>query len=368
MKTKEFLLVLVLSISLIIISCKPDDPEMPKGSNSELTEANIQNLLINQVDGLIIPAAQSYQTQMEELLSSAVDFVSDVTEEKLISLRIAYLETNSSFQSVAVHNYFATANLDLINTTNLYPIDTALLDEFIDTESYDFNVTTQLRANGFPALDYLLYGPDDPVTIFASSTKTSAFLVELVTAMKEKSDLLLESWAGELRDNFVDNGGVELGSSVSVQLNEVMFYYEDHIRGNKVGIPVGRLGPNDTPFDVDGTKIEGYYQSLFDGNDNIALNLLKVAIEEMEDVYLGVSADGEDGVGYEDLLLSIDQESLDFDIKTQYQAIYNNIENRTSILGDEVLYDSIQGLVTLYKSDLFPVLNVQDADGSNDGD
>ncbi|MEO0341762.1 MAG: hypothetical protein AAF242_21480, partial [Bacteroidota bacterium] len=175
-------------------------------------------------------------------------------------------------------------------------------------------------------------------------------------------------WTGNLRENFIGNGGTQLGSSVSVQLNETLVYYEIHIRGNKVGIPIGRLGPLDTPFDPDSTKVEAYFQSLADGNDNVSLSLVRAAINEMEDIYLGRSPEGEDGIGYEDLLLDIDQESLDTDIKAQFQAIYDAIDNRSSILGDEDLYNNIQGLLTLYKSDLFPVLNVQDADGRNDGD
>ena len=88
----------------------------------------------------------------------------------------------------------------------------------------------------------------------------------------------------------------------------------------------------------------------------------------MEDLYLGTTSSGEDGISYEDILLDKGQESLDTDIKSQFQAIYDQINSRSSISGDENLYNSIQALVTLYKSDLFPVLNVQDADGSNDGD
>ncbi|NRB62110.1 MAG: hypothetical protein HRU40_03590, partial [Saprospiraceae bacterium] len=265
-------------------------------------------------------------------------------------------------------NYYATANLDLVNTTNLYPIDLGLLAELIENESYNFNVLAQHRANGFPAIDYLLYGLDDPVATFSTESKTANFLLELVKSIDQKADLLIERWTGNLRENFIGNGGVELGSSVSVQLNETLIYYEDHIRGNKVGFPIGRSGPNDTPFDPDSTKIEAFYQTQRDGDGNTSLSLLRAAIEEMEDIYLGRSVDGVDGVGYEDLLLEREQESLDADIKDQYQAIYDAIDNRTFITGDDVLYNSIQELVTLYKSDMFPVLNVQDADGSNDGD
>ena len=46
----------------------------------------------------------------------------------------------------------------------------------------------------------------------------------------------------------------------------------------------------------------------------------------------------------------------------------SKIEGRTSISGNTDLYDTIQGLITIMKSDLFPLLNIQDADGKNDGD
>ena len=186
--------------------------------------------------------------------------------------------------------------------------------------------------------------------------------------MKERANSLVDRWTGNLRENFINNGGVEPGSSVSVQLNGSIIYYEEHVRGNKVGIPIGRQGPEDTPFDPDPTKIEGLYQSLLEEDGAISLTLLKATIEEMEDIYLGTTSTGEDGIGYEELLLNIDHDGIDMDIKAQYQEIYNQIDSRTNIIGNDDLYNSIQGLVTLYKSDLFAVLNVQDADGGTDGD
>ncbi|MEL6718516.1 MAG: hypothetical protein AAFP82_07355, partial [Bacteroidota bacterium] len=175
-------------------------------------------------------------------------------------------------------------------------------------------------------------------------------------------------WSGNLKTNFIENGGTQLGSSISVQLNESLVYYEDHIRENKVGIPIGRLGPNDSPIAADATKIEAYYQAQAEGNDQFSLALLKAAVEEMEDIYLGETIEGVNGKGYEDLLLARGQASIDEDIKAQYQKIYDLIDKRSNIAGDESLYSAIQEIVTLYKSDLFPVLNIQDADGANDGD
>ena len=85
-------------------------------------------------------------------------------------------------------------------------------------------------------------------------------------------------------------------------------------------------------------------------------------------MYLGETAEGTNGKGYDDLLIVREQISIDEEIKAQYQIIYDLLDKRTSISGDEELYSAIQSIVTIYKSDLFPVLNVQDADGSNDGD
>ncbi|MEN0051162.1 MAG: imelysin family protein, partial [Bacteroidota bacterium] len=226
------------------------------------------------------------------------------------------------------------------------------------------------RANGFPAIDFMLYGSDDVLAYFEADSKRLAFLKALVNDMKIKADALVDRWTGNLKTNFVGNGGTQLGSSISVQLNESLVYYEVHVRENKVGIPIGLLGPNDSPIDPDASKIEAYYQAVSEGNENFALELLKATVEEMEDMYLGEAADGTDGDGYEDLLLAREQSEIDASIKAQFQNIYNEIASRTTVstAGNRSLYNAIQEIVTLYKSDLFPVLNVQDADGKTDGD
>ncbi|MEM6318051.1 MAG: imelysin family protein [Bacteroidota bacterium] len=345
-----------------------DTMTMDTTVTSVTEDVNIENLLANQVNELVIPTYETYQEKMGGLLSATETFVGALNNDNLTAVKTAYSEAYLAYQAAGVHNYYATANLDLVNTTNLYPINVEILEELIANESYIFNTISHQRANGFPALDYFLYGLEDPVATFTNDAKAATFLLELVKSMDAKANALVDRWTGNLRANFIGNGGVALGSSVSVQLNETLIYYEQNIRGNKVGIPIGRLGPNDTPFDADGTKIESYYRSLQEGNDSYSLLLLRASIQEMEEIYLGTTSAGEDGIGYEDLLISIEQASIDADIKAQYQAIYDAIDNRGSIVGDDTLYLAIQELVTLYKSDLFPALNVQDADGANDGD
>lgn len=355
-------LLLLVAVSLLFTACKE------KADDDGPTETDFTDHLTNQINEVIIPTMGTYQVKMIDFVEAVDGFATAADDDNLANVRSAYQAAYLAYQAVAVHNYFANVNLGLIEATNLFPIEVSLLDNLIETESYNFSTTAQQRANGFPALDYMLYGPSDVLDYFNTDAKRLAFLEALVSEMKAKADLLVSRWNGSLKMNFIDNGGTQLGSSISVQLNESLVYYEDHIRENKVGIPIGRLGPNDSPIPADPTKIEAYYQSLFEGNEAFTLALLSASIEEMEDIYLGETSKGTNGQGYDDLLIAREQSSVDEDIKAHYQDIYNLLANRTSITGDETLYETIQTLVTLYKSDLFPLLNVQDADGANDGD
>lgn len=357
-------LLTLFSITILFAACQNKSSEDDEGP----TETDYTDHLTNQVNEVIIPTMVTYQSKLTDLGTARDAFAASLDESTLANLRSAYQEAYLAYQAAAVHNYFATVNQSLVGTSNLFPIEVSLLEDLIETEAYNFSTTAQERANGFPALDYMLYGPDDVLSYFNGDAKRLAFMGALVSDMQERADRLVSSWNGTLKSNFIGNGGTQLGSSISVQLNESLIYYEDNIRENKVGIPIGRLGPNDSPIPADATKIEGYYQSLSEGNETFTLTLLKAAIEEMEDLYLGETSKGVNDQGYDDLLIAREQSSVNEDIKAQFASIYSMIANRNSISGDESLYNEIQALVTLYKSDLFPVLNVQDADGANDGD
>ena len=350
------------AIALMLQACGEE------GGESDPEVSDFTNLLTNQIDEVITPTMVAYQTELTNF-NSTIQSVTSMDEVTLSSIRTAFSDAYIAYQSAAVHDYFSTSSIDLVDLTNLYPIDVTILEDLIATESNRFSSGDHERANGFPALDYMLYGPSDVVSYFNEDQKRLAFLKSLVGDMKDRADVLTDQWSG-LRENFIEADGTSLGSAISGQLNGSIAYYEFNVRENKVGIPIGRIGPNDSPITPDGTKIEAYYRSQFDGNDAFAIALVRAAVEEMEDLYLGTTSSGSDGQGYDELLNARDQSSLDTDIKAQFQLIINELNGRTSITEDNNtdLYDAIQGLVTLFKSDMLPVLNVQDADGANDGD
>jgi len=367
-KINPILYSLFFLLFLSLSACESDDDAMEDALDNNPSQTDFSDLLINQIDHIIIPAMDDYQTEMSDLKLATESFMANTDAQKLSDLRQAFLDAYLSYQSAAMHNYFATQNQALVSSSNLFPIDTAALEGFIANRSYNFSTSAQQRANGFPALDYLLFGKNNTLGTFTTDSNRLDFLDELVSFMSNKSIDLANSWKGNLRDNFIANGGTQLGSSISVQLNESLLYYEEHIRENKVGIPIGRLGPNDSPIAPDASKIEAFYFSQYSSNETFTLSLVKKAVEEMERIYLGEGSDPTDDQGYDDLLIVRNQSAIDNDIKAQFAAIYDEIDNRASISGNEALYNKIQGIITLYKSDLLPILNVQDADGANDGD
>lgn len=355
--------------TLSLSSCTEDEDSVVTGEGqNQPSETDFTDLLTNQINEVIIPTMVTYQNKMTAFVSAVNGLTASIDAVNLTATRNAYKEAYLAYQAVAVHNYYATANSGLVQNTNLYPVDSTVLNNLVSNRSFNFGTTAQMRANGFPALDYLLYHASDGVTYFNADGNRIDYLSALVTSMKSKADDLVAQWSGNLKTNFVSNAGTALGSSISTQLNESLVYYEDHIRENKVGIPIGKLGPNDSPIAADATKIEGYHQSLAAGNEDFTLELVKAAIEEMEDFYLGESSLQVNGTGYDDMLIIRNQAAVDQDIKNLFTTIYTQINERSSISGNPELYNNIQALVTIYKSDLLPLLNVQDADGLNDGD
>jgi len=359
-------------VSLVVVfmgalqACSSDESE----EDDESDVSDYIALLTHQFDEVLIPTMESYQTEITNFENTLISVASTIDEATLATLRQHFESAYLAYQSAAVHDYFSTSTVDLVELTNLYPIEISTLDELITSESRAFEDISHARANGFPAIDYMLYGPDDVLTYLNEDTKRIDFLKALISDMKSRSDELITQW-NNLREPFISSDGTGLGSAISSQLNGSLSYYEFTVREDKVGIPIGRVGPNDSPIDPDATKIEAYYHSLASGNEDFTLLLVQTAVEEMEDIYLGSTSSGTDGQGYDDLLAAREQTAIDSDIKAQFATIYAEIGSRGSINSEDnnaVLYNAIQGLVTLYKSDLFPILNIQDADGANDGD
>jgi len=363
MKTKfKLVLIALLSVtSVIIFSCE-DDINIGDDTSSN----GYENLLMNQFDNVIVPSMTKLQTSLSDLQTVVSTFKTSINEsnynavvEKFDSAYIAY--------QIASPSYYR--NVNIANGWNEFPLDTTTAKTYIENQSYSFSPSNQKDAGGFPMLDYLLFNASDAVAYFNEDSKRIDLLDTLVKLMYEDITSDVTQTVSQ-RERFLASGGVNIGSSISTQLNRSLIYYEAKVREAKVGIPIGLLGPNDTPFDADTTKIEALYRSGKLGNKTYSLKLLKAAIKGMENIYLGRDLSGDDGYGYDDLLLSLGNEAEDTEVKAAFAALYTQIENTTKISDedDQTLYDKVQAIITEFKEELLPALNVQDTDGANDGD
>ncbi|MEM7296734.1 MAG: imelysin family protein, partial [Bacteroidota bacterium] len=235
MKNWYFIYLVVFTVAVASFQACSDD----ETGNPELSDFTDQ--LTNQIDEVILPTVASYKTEMANFESTSESVTSPMDEVALSSLRNAFQNAYMNYQSIAMHDYFANSSLNLVKFSNLYPIEVDILENLIETGSRDFNSSNHERANGFPAIDYMLYGPSDVIAFFNEDDKRLSFLKALITNMKERADNLDTQW-NSLRDAFVEADGVSKGSAISGQLNGSSAYYEFSIREDKVGIPIGRLG------------------------------------------------------------------------------------------------------------------------------
>ncbi|MFK7900536.1 MAG: imelysin family protein [Cyclobacteriaceae bacterium] len=344
--------------SLLCFAC--DDIESTDGSSSEY-----KSLLINQYDNVIIPSMIAYQSTLSDLKIATSTFVNTTNNGNFSNLKAAYDSAYFAYQRAVVNNYKSSENLEQIS--NIFKIDTNKANSYITNRNYNFNdVFSQKDANGFPIMDFMIFKPSDPISYFNADPKRKDFLDTLAKSMSANMDNILANWS-TLRGEFTSSGGTNIGSSISTQLNRSLIYYEKMIREEKVGIPIGKKKPGDS-FAADTTEIEAYYRSVNDGNEAFTLALLKQAIMGIENIYLGRSLTGNNEQGYDDILNSLGKSGINTDIKQQFTDIYTEINSRTSISGDEELYNKVQGIITLFKTDLLTALNVQDTDSANDGD
>ncbi|MEM7550976.1 MAG: imelysin family protein [Bacteroidota bacterium] len=350
---------------------EPNDMMDDEDTTSTTPPANeFDLLLVNQIDSIIIPASENYQVQMTAFLSAVNAFNGSTTQENLDAVRDGFSNAYLAYQRIALHDYFETANTLLVFRSNQFPVDEALLETFIANQSFDFTSTNQIRATGFPALDFMLYGPEDGLGYFTEDENRLSFLVALVNFLSSEASDLLVDW-NDFRDVFIINAGTAQGSSISTQLNASILYWEENVREAKVGFPIGLSGPFDSPGDVNPELIEAVNRAAFDGNESFTLSLAQASVEELQRLYTGGN-----GQGYDDLLATRDQ-AVDDLIDDQFELILSELSSRNTILGDTELsgsprdaelFDAVQAMVTLFKGDIFALLNVQDEDMMNDGD
>jgi len=340
-----------------------------------------QVLLSNLVDNILIPAYQNFYSELNEFDIAISNFQSAATSNNLQDIRIKFIEAYKLWQHVEMFNIGYAEEIFYGSKMNIYPTNVSRISVNINSTNSDLDTNpNQFSAQGFPAIDYMLYGiagsDQEFIELYGENSgdnPTFDYLNLIVDRMVVNTDAVMNDWL-ENKDNFINSTGNTSGSSLNMLANDFIYYYEKSFRTNKFGIPAG-VWSGILPQNV-----ESFY----------ARSLSKVLAEESlkasKNFFLGIHYDSDiDGEGLYDYIAYLDD--INYSDNTDYLGLQDAIlesmddsRDKINVLGDDFInqiendnykmletFDAIQDGVVLMKTNMLSLLGISvdyfDADG-----
>ncbi|NJB84938.1 putative lipoprotein [Lewinella marina] len=342
----RFLLLLLVAVSAA--GCETDP-----GTSLAPASFDRAAMLAHWADDVIIPAFEDFTRDADDLQAAATSFEATPTAESLSEVRTAFATAYLGWQRLSPFMTGPGEDHRLREQLNIYPTNTARLKAG-NTGSLELPSNTDVQ--GFPALDFLLYGTESPV-------EHRGTIAELSRRIHGLSSAALADWTtGGYRDAYVAASGNSATASVDRTVNDFIYWYEKYLRAGKVGIPAGVFsnGPRpelaEAPYHGGLSKqlfLEGLSagRDFFNGEPGLADYLDALSVEREGQA---LSARIQSG-----FIAAADRASgLDADVATQVTT------NNTELLQ---LYDALQANVILLKVDMLQALGINvdyvDADG-----
>ena len=337
---------LLLAAFLLLLGCGTDEPDGPAVPSVDRTE-----LLTHWADNVIVPAFQDYAAAADRLHIAAEAFAADPRPETERALQSEFEEAYVSWQYVSPFMTGPGEDLRLLEQTNIYPTDT--------TRVLDADVNLELPSNadiqGFPAIDYLIYGSRPPAQHPAALTARTARLADLAGRARD-------AWTDDYRQVYLAASGSNATASVDRTVNDFIFWYEKHLRAGKVGIPAGVFSSGPAAGRAEAPYHGQLSHRLLVAGLRAAAEFLSTEPGLLSSLdALGVERDGQllsSRIEGNFALADAAADALDADLATQV---------RTDNAAMLQLYDVLQRNVILLKVDMLQALNINvdyvDADG-----
>jgi len=376
MKTTNYLsLFVVLILSFCLMACSSDDPENTNTSDN----FDRSLMLMNWADNIIFPSYQNFSNETDALKTASDAFIAETTLENLNTLRQQWENAYLSWQTVAMYEIGPAQNVALRSFLNTYPSNISNIDALIDNQNYNLADINFNDEQGFPALDYLLYGIADNdaeiLNLFDNDfngDKYRQYLSDVVNRIDNLANQVLDGWQNEYRDVFVENSGSSANSSTNRMANLFMEYYEVRLRNGKIGFPAGVFsGGNPEP-----SNVEALYSR--DLSKSLCLKALETHQNFFNGSAVNSSSSAESFAQYLDFLNTMKEgENLSTLINTQYnetRSVINNLDdnfyNQINTNNTQMLeaFESLQDNVVYLKSDMFSALSIALEFDSGDGD
>lgn len=362
------LLVLFIA-AFAIFSCATSDSETEAIPNDNFDRGA---MLTNIANNIIEPAYQDFDEKMAGLTAAGTTFTNNPNQENLDVLRTSWLVAYKTWQHVEMFNIGKAEELQYSFFMNIYPLTVADVESNIAKGSYNLNSPNNHDAQGFPALDYLLYGvaANDAAIIAKYTTATNndnykKYLTDVLNQMSTLTNTVFTDFKAN-KSTFVTGTANTATSTVNKFINDYIFYYEKGLRANKFGIPAGVFSDSELP-----EKVEAFYKQ--DVSKELALEALTAVKNVFEGRHYKSTVTGESFQTYlielkkQDLATSIVNQFNDAEIEiNKINASFTVELNSDSDLMTRA-YDKLQRAVVFLKLDMLQVFNVSvdfvDADG-----
>lgn len=362
----------IFCVSLIgLTACKG------KSDDNAIDTYDRQTMLANVCDGYIVPAYSNYHQKTSDLLTAVQNFIASPDLINLTACRNSWKTAALAWQEVAMLEFGPAESISLRSQTNLYPVDTSLVQTNISTGSYDLQQAVNFDAKGFQALDYLLYRPGfsdaDLVGYYSSNTNAKTYLVNITSEIKTNAESVYSQWSssysGTFKGSYDSNA---LGSSVSNMANAFSLHYETYVRKGKIGVPLGVF--NGVSQQIMPEHVEAYFSGY-------SVEFAIRSMQSIQKLFHGRNySTGAEGQGLDDYLLHVEakngSEDLSVSINNKIDQIVTGLNGLSGSLSNNIvsnfsgvnaIYQNMQQLVPLIKVDMTAALGIlisyQDADG-----
>ncbi len=363
-----------LFISFLLVQCikEPDT----NGTNL-IDDFDRKEMLENLSDNFIIPGYQNYLNEINDLENSVNVFEQSPNLTTLTQVGDQFYLAASAWQKISFLEFGPAENIQLRSQTNVYPVDTALINSNIDSANYSLASIINIPAKGWQSIDYLLFhngNSNNSLNYFNSNTARIQYLKDVIVDLKSNAEYVLTNWQNSYRLTFIDNNATNAsGSAVSDMTNAIISHYEAFIRKGKIGLPVGVFnGFSQAPMPF---HVEGLYLGS-------KLEYASTAMQYFKKFINGLHFNGnEDGLGLLDYANFVgavaESENLSTAVNSQIDRIIlaNGLCTDTwsefvqlSPAVSEEIYITYQRLIPLLKIDLTSALGIIITFQDNDGD
>lgn len=334
---------------------------------------NKAEMLNNYSGNIIIPNFQNAKNTLDSFALAYTNFIADKTVANLLITRQKFIAAYIAYQHIETFEFGPSESEIVRANFNTFPADSSQIKSNINNGSYDLSAVNNLDAKGFPAIDYLLFGKgltdNQVVELFINSPNRAAYLTNCLSEMQTKINTILSSWSNSYKSSFGNSTSSEIGSSLGMLVNQLNFEL-DLLKNAKVGIPLGKK----TLGVIMPEQCEAYYAN------TISVKLIQECLLNLENVYLGRSKAGNDGLGLDDYLDALEAQYNSGTLNNAIKNQFNNAKTKVALIPEplsstiqtnpavvDAAYTELVKLLVLLKTDMPSALGIvityQDGDG-----